>query len=152
MTIAHRRRQHGTQGFRDARLLFPTPRSRAHPPRPRRHGRALAECVVAIALLGIAVSASSTLARAALTLTDDARILGRGLAGAMAQAERTTLEACGSGATTGSTVLPRHVLAWADVVTASTRQRRVDITLHFSPLTQRPQAALAVNAGGICPW
>lgn len=129
------------------------PHSREHRPR---HGRILAECIVSLALLAVAVTASLSFSRAALLLTDEARLLVELGATAGAHAEATTPHAClGTGAS-GAFTAPRVAVTWTDAISPpaaqAVRHRNLNATLRFTPLANRDSAQLAFSAAGVCPW
>lgn len=131
---------------------------RHHPSRQRRprHGRILTECIVALALAAVAISATMTLSRAALLLADEARLVTSLAATTTAVAERATADACISAAESGTATAPRIATTWTDAIAPTTtqdvRQRHIQSTLLFSPLAHRDSTTLTINAAGVCPW
>ena len=128
-----------------------------HPhPKHKREGRVLAECIVSLALLAIAVSASLTLSRASLMLADEARMMTELAATTTAQAEQTAADACTNTSASGQLTNTRLIVTWSDVISPSApqsiRQRQLTATAHFTPLAERDSTTLTITAGGTCPW
>jgi hypothetical protein len=133
-----------------------TSRSRRTTRARPRHGRVLTECIVALGLVTVAISGSLTLSRAALLLSDEARLLGQLGAAAGALAERATADACGAATSTGTQNAPRVQVTWTDAISPpaaqSIRQRHLDATLYFTPLAGRDSTRYTIDAAGVCPW
>lgn len=119
------------------------------PPRARRTGRLLVEVLLAMVLLAIAASASTTLIRANLALTDRIAFLATSRAVTRTIAAELQLSACA--AASGATHVGRTEVRWTPTVSGAFVA--VAVAAHGAPHPSGLDAprSLSAELAGWCP-